>query len=53
MTGRNEITVWITSGTIRHEFAFFNTMSEAEEFCRMYDYEWIDENEFVWTFEID
>ena len=41
-------TVFIESGSVKRYFASFYTKIEAEVFCNENNWEYKDENEFVW-----
>lgn len=46
--------VYIKSGGgTKRYFTEFKTEKEAENFCREYGWEWIDENEFVWGMDYE
>lgn len=46
-------TIYLCSRSVKHEFAWFKTEKEAVEFCEMYNWEYTDENTFVWDMEIE
>lgn len=47
-------TVYIVSpGGVRHSLTWFETAKEAEEFCDLNNWVWMDENHFVWDLEIE
>lgn len=47
-------TVYIVSGGgVKYSLIWFETEEEAEEFCDQNNWEWMDENGFVWYLEIE
>lgn len=40
-------------GGVRKEFTSFATEEEAESFCKENDWEWIDENGFMWDMDYE
>lgn len=44
--------VWMKAQTLKSVF-FRGTMKECEELCSLYGWEFADENQFVWSLEID
>lgn len=51
--GKIEYVVYIKAGDVKHETARFSTMEEAEKFCEASNWEYRDENEFVWDMDIE
>lgn len=45
--------VYIKSGVVKKEFTEFQTEAEAEGFCKSYDWEYVDENGFVWDMDYE
>lgn len=45
--------VYIKSAGLKRYFTHFEIEAEAEDFCRAYGWEWVDENGFVWDMDYE
>lgn len=43
----------VSEGGTRNYFAEFETEDEANEFCDSFKWEWKDDNDFVWSMEVE
>lgn len=46
------VEVYMVSGRVK-ELVLKGTMAQCLEFCRFYNWELVDENDFVWDLEIE
>lgn len=46
-------TIYMKAQTHRTEFCSTETIEEATKICELYNWEFEDENGFVWSLEID
>lgn len=41
----------VSAGGVRHDLAVFEHEIDAADFCDVRDWEWIDDNRFVWRLD--
>lgn len=45
--------IYMQAGTTVYIFASFDNYDDAFEFCELYNWEYIDENGFQWSLDLD
>ena len=45
--------IYMQSGLTVYVFASFDNYEDALEFCELYNWEYIDENGFQWSLDLD